>query len=178
MRPGRWPHPSRRRSAAPQDEGMERWLTQWKCPPAGSRYVPPISPSRRRIDRFAGSGLVRIDRDELDVVMLVDRKLAERRQLADLAAHVIEREGAVERLELAVEREGRLAQLHLVEAGRNRQRLLDHERGGVARDRVEAELHLAVVIFLLPGGAEILHVHPEIDRIIQLRRRHIGPDVL
>ena len=97
------------------------------------------------------------------MAVLVEHKLAERRQLADLAAHVVERKGAVERLELAREAEHRAAQLHLVEAGRNRQRLLQHEPGGVAGDRIEAELDLAVGVFLVPGGLILLHVHAEID---------------
>ena len=52
-----------------------------------------------RIDRLAGGGLVRIDRDELDVAVLVEHELPERRQFADLAARLVEREGAIERLE-------------------------------------------------------------------------------
>src|ERR1700761_2922347 len=119
MRPGWWLHPSRRRFAAPQDEGIERRVTQQngRCA-TDRRYVPPRSASRRRIDRLAVGGLVRIDRVELDVLVLVDRKLAERRQFTDLAAHLVQRKGAVEGLEVAAERERRLAQLHLVEAGR------------------------------------------------------------
>ena len=105
-------------------------------------------------------------------------ELPERRQLADLAAHLVEREGAVERLELAGQAEHRAAQLKLVEAGRNRQRLLDDEAGGVAGHRIEAELDLAVGIGLVPGGLVLLHVHAEIDRIVEFRRRHVGEDVL
>src|SRR5262249_26077497 len=101
--------------------------------PCARRYPSDCIPStalRRRIDRLAGRGLVWIDRDELDVIVLVDHELAERRQLADLAAHLVEREGTVERLELAGQREHGTAELHLVEGSCNRQRLLDHERSG------------------------------------------------
>src|SRR5579883_1404987 len=82
--------------------------------------APPLQPpslpaSWRGIDRFAGGGFVRVDGDELDVAVVVERELAERRQLADLPAHLVEREGAVERLELARQAEHRVAQLHLVE---------------------------------------------------------------
>src|ERR1700684_3329716 len=110
-----------------------------------------------RVDRFAGSRFVRIDRDEFDVAVLVERDLPERRQFADLAAGFIERIGPVERLELSGEAEIRPAQLELVEAGRHRQRLLDDEPGGVSGSGVEAELDLAVGIFLVPGGFIVLH---------------------
>src|SRR6185437_9535937 len=113
--------------------------------------------SRRRINRFAGCALVRIDRDELDVPVVVEHELAERRQFADLPARLIQRKGTVERLELAGEGEHGAAQLHLIEAGCNRQRLLEHEPGGVASHRVEAELDLAVGVLLVPGSLVRLH---------------------
>src|SRR5882757_230482 len=114
-----------------------------RYPLRSKTLLSPSTASRRRIDRFSGGGFMRIDRDELDVIVLVDGELAERRQFADLPAGLIQRKSAVERLELAIEREHRAAQLHLVEAGRNRQRLFDHQPGGVAGHRVEAEFHLA-----------------------------------
>src|ERR1700688_2696126 len=116
-----------------------------------------------RIDRLAGGGLVRIDRDELDVAVIVEPQLPEWRQFADLAAHLVEREGAVERLEVSGQAERRPAQLHLIEAGRDRKRLFDHEPRGVSGSSIEAELDLAVRISLVPGGLIILHVHAEID---------------
>ena len=56
--------------------------------------------------------------------MVVEFELSERRQLADLTARIVQRERAVERLELSVEAENRAAQFKLVEAGRNRKRFL------------------------------------------------------
>src|SRR5215468_989359 len=149
--------------------------------PCARRYPSncvPLTTLRRRIDRLAVRGLARINRHELDVAVVVEHELAEWRQLADLAARLIEREGAVERLELARQREYGAAEFHLVEGGSNRQRLLNHERGGVTRHRVEAELDLAVGVLLVPGGLVGLHVHAEIDGIVELGRRHIGPDML
>src|SRR6202165_4679311 len=131
-----------------------------------------------RIDRLAGGGFVRIDRDELDVAVIVERELPERRQFADLAAHLIESERTIERLQFSGQAEHRAAQFELIEAGRNRKRLLDDEPGGVSGNRIEAELDLAIGVFLVPGGFIILDVHAEIDRILQFRRRHIGENVL
>src|ERR1700694_5923438 len=131
-----------------------------------------------RIDRLAGGGFVRIDRDELDVAVIVERELPERRQFADLAAHLIERERTIERLQFSGQAEHRAAQLELVEAGRNRECLLDDETGGVTGPRVEAGLDVAIGMFLVPGAFVILHGHAEIDRIFQFRWRHIREDVL
>src|SRR5689334_15214741 len=129
-----------------------------------------------RIDRLAGRDLMRIDRNELEAALAIRLELAERRQLAELAARIVDREGAVERLELVRETEHGLAQLHLVEAGRDRQRLFDHQPGRVAGHSVEAELELAVRVLLLPGRVEIRHLHAEVDRVVELRRRHVGED--
>src|SRR6202022_5062476 len=131
-----------------------------------------------RIDRLAGGGFVRIDRDELDVFVIVEFELPKRRQFADLAAHYVEREGAIERLELSGQAEHRAAQFELIETGRDRKGLLDDKPGGVSGNGVEAELDLAIGVFLVPGGLILLDVHSEIDRIFQFRGRHIGEDVL
>src|SRR4249919_2815446 len=85
-----------------------------------------------RIDRLAGCGFVRIDRDELDVALVVEHELSKRRQFADLAAGFVERERSVERLEFSGQAEHRAAQLELIEAGRDRKRLLDDEACGVS----------------------------------------------
>src|SRR6185312_274064 len=148
------------------------------------RALLPASDSRSaaaswtRIDRLAGGGFVRIDRDELEVAVVVEFELSERRQLADLTARIVQRERAVERLELSVEAENRAAQFKLVEAGRNRKRFLEDQAGGVTGNGIETELDLAVGIFLVPGRLVVLHVHAEIDRIVQFRGRHVGEDVL
>ncbi len=112
------------------------------------------------------------------MAVIVERKLPERRQLADLAAHLIQRERTIEGLQFSGQAEHRAAQLELIEAGRNRKRLLDDQPGCVSGNRIEAELDLAIGIFLVPGGFVILDVHAEIDRVLQFRRGHIGEDVL
>src|SRR5487761_142409 len=101
---------------------MGAWL-----PASGLRSA---TASWTRVDRLGGGRFVRVDRDELDVAVVVERDLPERRQFADLAAGLIERVGPVERLELPGEAKIRPAQLELIEAGRHRQRLLDDQPGG------------------------------------------------
>ena len=81
-----------------QNAGDER-IDQHQRVAPGFRVIRAASWTR--IDRLAGSGFVRIDRDEFEVAVLVEKDLAERRQFADLAADVVERKGAVERLELS-----------------------------------------------------------------------------
>src|ERR1700722_8573765 len=141
---------------------MGAWL------PAASG-LPSATASWTRIDRLAGGRFVRIDRDEFGVALLVENDLPERRQFADLAAGFIERVGPVERLELSGEAEVRPAQFELIEAGRHRQRLLDDQPGGVSGGGIEAELDLAIGIFLVPGGFILLHGHAEIDGIVEFR---------
>src|ERR1700722_18911 len=143
---------------------MSAWL-----PASGLRSA---TASWTRIDRLAGGRFVRIDRDEFDMAVLVERDLPERRQFADLAAGFIERVGPVKRLELSGEAEIRPAQLELIEAGGHRQCLLDHEPGGVSGGGIEAELDLAVRIFLVPGGFVVLHGQAEIDGIVEFRGRN------
>src|ERR1700677_2340943 len=124
--------------------------------------VRSATASWTRVDRLAGGGFVRIDRDEFDVAVIVERDLSERRQFADLAAGFIERVGPVERLELPGEAEIRPAQLELIEAGRHRKRLLDDQPGGVSGGGIEAELDLAIWIFPVRGGPVVLLGHAEI----------------
>lgn len=50
------------------------------------------------------------------MAVIVELELSKRRELADLAAHLVERERAVQRLQLIGQAEGRLAQLELIEA--------------------------------------------------------------
>src|ERR1700722_20760415 len=145
---------------------MGAWL-----PASGLRSA---TASWTRVDRLAGGRFVRIDRDEFGVAVLVENDLSERRQFADLAASLIERVGPIERLELSGEAEIRPVQFELIEAGRNRQRLLDDKPGGISGGGIEAELDLAVGIFLVPGGFVVLHGHAEIDGIVEFRGRHIG----
>src|ERR1700761_420161 len=123
---------------------MCAWLPASGCRSAAASWT--------RIDRLAGGRLVRIDRDELDVAVIVERDLPERRQFADLAAGFIERIGPVERLEFDGEAEIGPPQFELIEAGRHRQRLLDDQPRGVSGGGVEAEFDLAVGVFLVPGG--------------------------
>src|ERR1700722_20973439 len=78
--------------------GVLQWSTNFeKWAPA----VQKTSSSWTRIDRLAVGDLVRIDRNEFDMAMLVHLKLAERSQLADLTAHFVKRERPAQRLELA-----------------------------------------------------------------------------
>src|SRR5579863_867421 len=131
-----------------------------------------------RINRLAGGDLVRIDRDELDVSVIVKFELSERRQLADLATRLVEFERSAQRLEVSGQAEHGAAQLQLIEAGRDRERLFDDEPGRVTGNRIEAEFKFAVGIRLVPGSAVFLQAHTEVDRIFQIRRRHVGEDVL
>ena len=111
-------------------------------------------------------------------LMLVELELAERRQFADLAAHFVQCEGAVQRLEIARQAEHRPPQFKLIEAGCDRQGLFNYEARRVTGNGIEPELDLAVGIFLVPRGPVVLHVHPELDGILEFRRRHVGKDVL
>src|SRR6185437_8704654 len=105
------------------------------------------------------------------MALIIELELTKRRQLADLTAHIVQRIGAVEGLELVREAEIRLAQFDLVEAGGNAKRLFEHEAGGVAGDRIEAELDLAIWIGLLPGRLIVLHGHAKVDLVVEFRRR-------
>jgi len=121
---------------------------------------------------------VRIDRHEFDVPVLVHLKLAERSQFADLATRFIERKWPAQRLEFSGEAEHRAVQFHLIEACRDRQRLLDDKAGRIAGHRIETEFELPVRILLVPGRLVGGQVHAEIDGIFEVRGRHIGEHVL
>jgi hypothetical protein len=74
--------------------------------------------------------------------------------------------------------DNRPAQFQLIEAGRGRQRLLKHQAGRIACNRIEAELHLRVRILVVPCGPVFVQGHAEVGLMGDLRGIHIAKDVV
>src|ERR1700743_3562912 len=131
-----------------------------------------------RVDGLAVGSLVRIDGNEIEMPVIVDLELPERHQFADLATGFVEREGTTKRLELSRKAEHGAVYFELIEACRHRQRLLDDQPGRIAGNGVETPFNLAVRVLFVPSRSIVRKSHAEVDRIFDIRGRHVGEYML